>query len=520
MIDGTFKRCIFFMLAVLGLGSMLFAAGGEKADMKTSVSVVRYETFGAKGDGRTDDSEAIAKAHAFANEHGLPVCADDKATYYIGGQDRTAVILTDTDFGSARFIIDDTAVQNIRANIFEVRSALPSIKPEGITSLKRNQRKLDVAFPGRCVVQVTNAGVKHFIREGLNQNSGSSQTDVFLVDAGGNVDADTPVQWDFEQVTEVIAYPVDAKILTIKGGRFTTIANAAESKYTYYARGISIKRSSVVVDGLEHRISGEGEHGAPYNGFISISNCAYVTVRNALVTGRKTYQTIGKANKPVSMGSYGISLTRGVNITLENVSQTNDIHDRRFWGIMGTNFCRNLLLDRCTLSRFDAHQGVYNATIRNSTIGHMGILAIGGGTLLVENTTIKTRHFIGLRPDYGSTWRGEFIIRNCVFAPANPDDAVLISGSNSGAHDFGYPCSMPERVTIENLRVDDSKASGKYKGLPVFASFNPAFKNSQYTQAFPYAVTREITLKNVTTASGKPLRVSDNTFMFKDVVVK
>jgi hypothetical protein len=38
--------------------------------------VVEYADFGAKGDGTTDDIESILAAHAFANEHRLPVKAD------------------------------------------------------------------------------------------------------------------------------------------------------------------------------------------------------------------------------------------------------------------------------------------------------------------------------------------------------------------------------------------------------------------------------------------------------------
>src|SRR5690554_4438787 len=60
---------------------------------------VRYRDFGAKGDGKTEDIEAIAAAHAFANQAGLTVKADEGAVYYIGGKARTAVIQTDTDFG-------------------------------------------------------------------------------------------------------------------------------------------------------------------------------------------------------------------------------------------------------------------------------------------------------------------------------------------------------------------------------------------------------------------------------------
>lgn len=483
---------------------------------------VRYSDFGARGDGKTDDIEAITAAHAFANQQGLPVKADKDATYYIGGKNRTAIIQTDTDFGTAEFIIDDTDVQNRNAHILMVSSNREPFKPEGITSLKRNQEKINISLPGTCLITVTDSNVKRYVRFGPNQNNGSSQTDIFIVDQHGNVDMDAPIVWDFDQITEITALPIDETTLTIMGGRFTTIANRAESKYTYYSRGIAIRRSNVLVDGLEHRITGEGEHGAPYGGFINVSNCAYVTVSNTILTGHKTYRTIGSAGVPVSMGTYDISVNRALNVSFINCSQTNDINDGTYWGIMGSNYCKNLVYDNCTFSRFDAHMGVANATIRNSTLGHMGINAIGSGVFTVENSTIRGRTLINLRSDYGSTWQGEFIIRNCIFVPANgrPVSASLIGGSNSGQHDFGYTCYMPEKITIENLKIDDSSHPENYQGPAIFANFNPKMTDETYVEKFPYVTTREVVLRNVTTTTGKDLRLSDNPFMFREVKMK
>jgi hypothetical protein len=486
-----------------------------------AAGLVRYSDFGAKGDSKTDDIEAIAATHAFANLHGLLVKADDGATYYIGGKERSVIIQTNTDFGNAAFIIDDTEVQNRNASVFTVSSGLKPFKLEKITSLKRNQEKIDASLPGPCLVTVTNANVKQYIRFGLNQNNGSSQTDIFVVDKNGNVDMDAPIVWNFDQITEITALPIDEKPLKITGGRFTTIANKAESKYTYYNRNIAIRRSNVLVEGLEHRIKGEGEHGAPYGGFINIGDCSYVTVKNTVLTGHKTYSTIGAAGKPVSMGTYDLSANRALNVSFVNCTQTNDINDNTYWGILGSNFCKNLLYDHCTLSRFDAHQGVANATIRNSTLGHMGINAIGSGMLLVENSTIRGRSIVNLRSDYGSTWQGELVIRNCVFVPADgkPVNASLISGSYSGQHDFGYTCFMPEKITIENLRIDDSRHPENYQGPAIFTNFNPEMTDNTYQEKFPYVKTKEVILKNVTTASGKSVRISDNTFMFRDVKI-
>jgi hypothetical protein len=486
-----------------------------------TIGLVHYSDFGAMGDGKTDDIDAISAAHAFANQHGLLVKADDGATYYIGGKERTAVIQTDTDFGTAAFIIDDTEVQNRNASIFMVSSSLRPFKLEGISSIKRNQEKIDVSLPGTCLVSVTNSHVKHYIRFGLNQNNGSPQTDIFVVDKNGNVEMDAPIIWDFDQITDITALPIDEKTLNITGGRFTTIANKAESKYTYYSRNFAIRRSNVLVNGLEHRVTGEGDHGAPYGGFINISDCSFVTVKNTILTGHLTYRTIGSAGEPVSMGTYDILVSRALNVSFVTCSQTNDINDSRYWGILGSNYCKNLLYDNCSFSRFDAHKGVANATIRNSTLGHMGINAIGSGTLIVENTTIRGRNLIKLRSDYGSTWQGEFIIRNCIFVPAGGKaiSATLIGGSYSGQHDFGYTCYMPERITIENLHIDDSNHPEDYQGPAIFSNFNPQMTDDSYQEKFPYVRTREVILRNVTTASGKALRISENPFMFKDVKI-
>jgi hypothetical protein len=43
--------------------------------------------------------------------------------------------------------------------------------------------------------------------------------------------------------------------------------------------------------------------------------------------------------------------------------------------------------------------------------------------------------------------------------------------------------------------------------------------DNSYQEKFPYVKTKEVILRNVSTASGKMLRVSDNLFMFKDVKV-
>lgn len=501
-------------------GQLLLNVSPSETEKFKAKGIVSYTDFGAKGDGKSDDIDAITAAHAFANQHQLKVRANDQATYYIGRRQRPAYVQTNTDFGKATFIIDDTDVENRQESVFIVVSDHQPIKLTGITTLKKNQAKIDLSFQQASIVTVTNTNVKQYIRLGLNQNNGASQTDIFLVDENGNVDPNTPIIWDFDQITEMTAIHIDKEPLYITGGRFITIANTEQSTYGYYSRNIAIKRSNVVVDSLEHRIQGEGDHGAPYSGFLFIRDCANVTVKNALLTGHQTYSKIGSAGKPVSMGSYDIQANRALNVSFTNCSQTNDINDRKYWGIMASNFSKNILYDRCTLSRFDAHMGVTNATIRNSILGHMGINAIGSGIFTLENTTVQGRNLINLRQDYGSTWQGEFIIRNCTFAPIGDSlkNVSLIGGYNTGQHDFGYTCYMPEHITIENLRIEDTKITDE--GVTIFTNFNEEMTSDSYFEKYPYVRTKEVFLQNVTTASGKKLRVSENMVMFGGVRIE
>ncbi|MBR5232573.1 MAG: hypothetical protein IKW03_00030 [Clostridia bacterium] len=489
-------------------GSFDFADGYVYT--KTFTDFVTYEEFGAKGDGRTDDLEAIVNTHKYANENGLSVFACETATYYIGGKNKTATIMTDTDWSTAKFIIDDTDVENRSAWIFNIA---PSQSTKNITDKVASSLKIDATNIGttldeKSLVVLTDSNVKRYIRKGLNQNSGSNQTDVILVDENGNISEDTPLIWDFNAITNAVAYPVDSEILTVKGGVFTTIANNAPSEYTYYTRGIQVRRSNTVIDGIYHDVINEGATGAPYSAFVSLSCCSDVTVKESTFTGHKKYATIGSAGSSVQMGTYDIGAATAVNASFVNCNQTNDITDSDYWGIAGTNYCKNLVYDGCVFSRFDAHQGVLNATVKNSVLGHHGIKLIGSGTALIENTTVLSASFIDLRADYGSTWNGDVIIRNCKFYPTDISNKI-INAENSEDHDFGYTCYLPQRVEIDGLYVN------RIGTCFIFNIVNAKHLFDFYDAEYPVVPPEEITVKNFSNMMFGDIQVSMNKSIFK-----
>ena len=478
---------------------------------------VTYEEFGARGDGRADDFPAIVKAHAHANAKGLPVKARSGAVYYIGDSRETAVVKTDTDFSGARFIIDDTVLkfENRGREVFLVERDRPPYDVALSWPLGPNTRQVGRTFETAVMLVVKNDRVRHFIRWGANQNNGTPASDLVLVDRNGALDRSTPFVWEFPQMTSARAYPIEDRPITLKGGEFITLANQAESRYDYHNRGIRVCRSNVTLVGITHFVQRESDHGAPYTGFFSIGYCANIVLRGLVVTGHRTYKTIGAAGVPVSMGSYDLNADHAINVSFLDVRQSNDIHDNRYWGVLGTNFCKNLLYDRCRVSRFDAHQGVCNATIRNSELGHQGVSLIGYGLFLMENTVVHSNNLISLRVDYGSFWRGNIIVRNCVLVPRDKKATpCIIAGTYTGKHDFGYPCFMPFQIQVNGLKILDG-AGRKYNGPCVFADFNRNY-GPGYMETYPYIRPQTVIVRDVITESGMQIREAVNPSFFQN----
>lgn len=485
--------------------------------METIVKFVNYEAFGAIGDGVTDDMEAICAAHAYANLHGLPVKTNPEATYYIGSKAVTAQIETDVEWSTSRFIIDDTVVENNKLHCFHVKSVHEPFELK-LQLLTRDQQKLDVTLEDDCYVNVTNDNMRRFIRKGLNQNQGNSQRDCFVVYKDGSIA--TPIDWNYEEITKAEARPIDTTVLTISGGVFTTIANRAESKYNYYARGINITRSNTVIDGLTHYVTGEVGHGAPYAGFIFFSHCAYITIQNCFLSAHKTYTTIGSTGGRVAMGSYDLNANGVVDFKLINCTM-NNINDRTRWGVMASNFCKNILMDRCVLSRLDAHMGVSGTyTIKDSVLGYCGVTAIGRGLLTLDNVVSYGRALVSFRDDYGSTWEGNVLIKDSKWIPSSGDmfTPELFSMKNNEDHNFGYVCHMPQEVEIINLHVDDSNVPEDYEGLYLFADpcdqSNHDESSKKDLSPYPYVACKKVVCHNMSTSSGKKPRISRNLIPF------
>ena len=441
---------------------------------------VCYEDFGAVGDGMTDDFDAISAAHEYANENGLDVVLCGDRSYYIGStainetENKPSVkIKTNVDFGKSKFIIDDSKIASTdnakNAQIFTVIRDYPVVTytaendtPSGLINrvneaggFKRDITEFDLGIGYPAMLMVTDANGKVYIRYGPNKNAGGAQKEVISVDEKGKINPTTPFLLDYKALTSITVFRTDDKPITLKGGVFTTIANQAKEDYRYYVRNMGIKRSNVTLDGITYKIEGEGEHGDPYAAFLSIIDSENVLIENSTLQAHRYYWCVGSGGgEPVGMGTYAISADNCNNIVWRNCTQSNFFADdgvsyrTGIWGIMGSSYSKNLAYENSILSRFDAHAGVYNARIVNSTLASFRI--IGGGDITIENCHIYTDTMIGLREDYGSTWNGRILVKDVTLH--NPGKANLIYGLWYN-HNFGYPTYIPYEIVIDGLTL-------------------------------------------------------------------
>lgn len=477
-------------------------------------TTVYYKDFGAVGDGITDDFQALQAAHAYANENRLAVKAEEGAVYYIGNSGEESIIIkTSTDWTGATMIFDDTNLTPAdparKYSVIKILSDYPVKCHEADSELvkainaaggiKTTTVKIPYKFGYPAMIVPYDTTHKVYIRYGGNANAGQDQHEVMLVDAEGNIDKDTPALLDYNNISYVLEYRVDEEPITVTGGTVITRANSAPCSYSsHFTRNIHIARSNVTIRGFEYKIEGEGDVGSSYSGILTARDLNNLLVEDCTFQAHRFYVDEKRApdgsflkdenGRPVfgtSMGTYALGGGNSNKIYYRNCKQSNFYNkdgvptstwfDKNWntavrndggvagiWGVHGTNYTKNITFEGCRLNRFDAHAGIYNATVINCEI--ISINLIGGGTALIKDTTVYNNGcFITLRPDFGSTWNGDLLLENVKWVTSN-ENCNLINGLWVN-HNFGYETHLPEIV------IDGFELVGTAKRVNVFSGY-------------------------------------------------
>ncbi len=479
----------------------------DEGDFGREVSYVSdriyYSDFGAVGDGKSHDFSAMQKTHEAANLYRRhEVYADEDAKYYIENVNGEYIeIRTTTKWDNAEIIIDDRFITDsaedgkhrgklfLVANDYNITYTVDD-DPLGIIKrinenggIHRGDKTMPLDLGFDALVMPIDETFMIYRRWGHSGKTGpgSPKTEVVLVHKNNEIDTSTDILWDYTKINKFNIFRADPEPIRLEGGIFTTIATRADMPWNYVGRGFWIQRSNVTIDGMVHKVENQPLNppdktlpvcsggGPNYNGFLFPHHSNKLLVKNTRLSGHVHYR----------QGSYDIGGAYANDIAFVNCSQYNmyEKEDKIFhenycyWGIAGTNGCKNVTYDHCEFSRFDAHAGVWNFRISDCKIGIIN--AVGGGVGIIENSTIFNTRILGLREDYAAGWDGELIIRNChVVSPT--DKVIMVTGAIHNAPmgvDTVTPNLLIENVThnkgenfenliVYGLKCDDSFFEG------------------------------------------------------------
>jgi hypothetical protein len=169
-----------------------------------------------------------------------------------------------------------------------------------------------------------------------------------------------------------------------------------------------------------------------------------------------------------------------------------------------------MVFEDCNMSRFDAHMGVTNCTLRRCTLGWQCLNAIGNGAFLIEEVDAYGRAFVNLRDDYGCTWNGDIIIRNSVWHPLSEKRSVFC-GYNDCDHDFGYICHLPN-VDIDGLTIDEEHADGA--PVYIFNDYTSRMELPDEQRIYKPVPPKSVKVRNIGTA--RPIELCEKPSLMPD----
>ena len=407
----------------------------------------------------------------------------------------------------------------------EDEETLSKIEAQGINR-KTARIDLGIDWNGPVMIVPYSSAHRVFRRCGYSPFAGAAMHELIVLKADGTVDPETPIMFDYGKLDYIEVYRLDeSSAITIENGVFTTLESKVNHmldkgdgtrgyKGSYIMRGLCVSRSYTTVKNVKHivkvgftlrdRLTGVGE-GSPYHGFFRAANANRVTFKDCVMPGRSAYGVTHHS-------SYNFGAVCVNKIVLENCFQPNfwvtvdpetfEVKDATVyapgevgnakkaspdaiaamgsvysgnarkmltWGIGGTNYCKNMEYINSTLSRFDAHAGLYHGKIINCNISGMELTGVGD--FIFKDSAwhpySPRTPMLYLRADYGYHWDGDILVQN-VKSYMLPESTLILSNYNYTNWYYGYRAKYPN-ITFDNATYHDAKTGEElpagYKGF-------------------------------------------------------
>ena len=445
-------------------------------------NIIKTKTFGTKNNGTDDDSIYLKKCHEFANEHNLTVLYNSEE-YHIK-KFYNIQVTTNVDFGDATIYLyenNNTEDNNYFMTIPKENEVItvndPTYCGQLINDLKKG--KISYHLTQKSIIRIFDNTKFFYKRTGVNANNGIAYQDIIIADRDGSIIRG--LDYEFSNITSFNIYKIEETELILKNANFVNLGNSQSYGNDYLHAGIYVLRSNVTFDNINYKVNETGNNQQS-DGIVRLTLAYNFTYKNSKIDSRIN-----------SHSSYSMTLSFSILIHLENIIN-NDIMNSNKWGVMGNNFIKDVYVNNCTLNRFDSHQGAFNVFIDNSNIGYGLIRLVGKGILQVTNTIVRGNSFIFLRDDYGATFEGDIIIKNCKLDNTinNSNFARIISSTFNITHDYGYELYLGKN----NIIIEDFEFINKNSSNPAYVFYLPIRQSNESYNGNMY-LANNIKLKNI-----------------------
>lgn len=379
-------------------------------------SVCIPESFGAVGDGMTDDTEAIRSCINYANEHGLEVKFTNGKKYKVN-QDTKIVAHCSIDFNYSTIILSGGSTDPF-INVAPIDSKTYTLLADSLTKNSVSNAELF----NKCITIVTpiNLGVR-------NHETATEQVYVqtMMTDMNGNF-INGKLECEIVDGSYTIRNAHDYRIQTLEIKN--VIVDYSEVPDYESAVFIDSIRSNVKFDNIT--VVGDMIINEWSRAVLGISNSCNIEVSNI------------RGNSPYSKGGSGYI------VGLYEVADVY-VHDCDFggsttqWGCLGVSYISNFVAERVNTNRFDCHYYFTGYFAVRDCATNLAVFCGGNGEMTYERVTFISLNNavpVDRRTDLDIMPSGIVKFSECTF--------------EGGDAAFRWICPSPNTDLLTNIKYD------------------------------------------------------------------
>lgn len=385
-------------------------------NLSSSDSTCAPETFGAVGDGTTDDTEAIRSCINYANENGLEVKFTNGKKYKVN-QTTSIVAHCSIDFNGATIILSGGSA-NPFIKIEPLESNEYTLSADSLTEYAVNDEELfnkcmtivaPISLGVRNNDTATNMPFTQTIKTDMNGNFINGKLECEIVSGSYTINS----------VHDYIIQTLEIKNVTVD---YSEISDNDTAIF------VNSYRSNVKFDDIN--IVGDMIINEWSYAVLGIYNSCNIEISN--IRGNSPYSNGGSA--------YIVGLYEVADVYMHDCDFGGSATQ---WGCIGVSYISNFVAERVNTNRFDCHYyftGYF--TVKESTT-NLAVFCGGNGEMVYERVTfisLNSNILVKRREDLDIMPSGIVKFNECAF--------------EGGAAAFKWSCPAPDTSILNNIKYD------------------------------------------------------------------